>query len=273
MNARDFLALPRNPAHSVTEKQSEPTSETARATHITAVLPKVGQTVPSVSPACRQFLHLAAIALLAASSLRAATPASGLLGYSSRVWHIQDGLTEGAAQTRDGYPGIGASGGLVRFDGVRFTVFSRENTPAFRENSISALLTGKDGALWIGTQGGGVLCNSQTANQVLPTVSILGGHGTGEPYFNPNAFAAVTTATFGNSGRDIIRGLGVFNLNASLFRNFAVKERLKLPFRAESLGVTPQFANPGSTLGTATYDLISSSTGERQIRLALKVMF
>ena len=117
--------------------------------------------------------------------------------------------------------------------------------------------------------------NTQTANQVLPTVSILGGHGTGQPYFNPNAFAAVTTATFGNSGRDIVRGPGVFNLDASLFRNFAVKERLKLQFRAESLGVTntPQFANPGATLGTATYDIISSSTGERQIRLALKVMF
>gem|GEM_PF-4051579 len=35
--------------------------------------------------------------------------------------------------------------------------------------------------------------NSQTANQVLPTVAILGGYGPGEPYFNPNAFAAVTT--------------------------------------------------------------------------------
>jgi hypothetical protein len=103
--------------------------------------------------------------------------------------------------------------------------------------------------------------NRQTANQVLPPVSIVGGHGTGEPYFNPNAFAAVTTATFGNSRRDVLRGPGVFDLDASL-----------LP---ESLGLTntPQFANPSSTFGTATYDIISSSTRERQIRLALKVMF
>ena len=100
-------------------------------------------------------------ALLLAGSLRAATPSNGLPGYSSRVWHIQDGLPEDTiqalAQTRDGYLWIGTSGGLVRFDGVRFTVFSRENTPAFRENSVSALLTAKDGALWVGTQGGGVL--------------------------------------------------------------------------------------------------------------------
>jgi ligand-binding sensor domain-containing protein len=100
-------------------------------------------------------------ALLLVASLRAAIHSNGLPGYSSRVWHIQDGLPEDTiqalAQTRDGYLWIGTSGGLVRFDGVRFTVFSRENTPAFRENSVSALLTAKDGALWVGTQGGGVL--------------------------------------------------------------------------------------------------------------------
>jgi len=117
--------------------------------------------------------------------------------------------------------------------------------------------------------------NTQTANQVVTNVAILGGHGTGQPYFDPSAFAAVTTPTFGNSGRDILRGPGVFNLDASVFRNFNIREHLKLQFRAESFGVTntPQFANPGSTLGTATYDTISSSTGERQIRFALKVMF
>ena len=117
--------------------------------------------------------------------------------------------------------------------------------------------------------------NTQTANQVVANVNIPGGHGTGQPYFDPNGFAAVTTPTFGNSGRDILRGPGVFNLDASLFRNFDVRERLKVQFRAESLGLTntPQFAIPGATLGTATYDVISTSTGERQIRFALKLMF
>ena len=97
--------------------------------------------------------------LLLEAPLWAAPLPGGLSGYSSRVWHTQDGLPEDTiqalAQTRDGYLWIGTSGGLVRFDGVRFTVFSRENTPAFRENSVSALLTSKSGDLWIGTQGGG----------------------------------------------------------------------------------------------------------------------
>ena len=85
--------------------------------------------------------------------------------------------------------------------------------------------------------------NTQTANQILANVAILGGHGIGAnggSYFNPLAFAApsTTTAVFGNSGRDIVRGPGVFNVNASLFRNFAVTERFKLQFRVETFNLT-----------------------------------
>jgi DNA-binding CsgD family transcriptional regulator len=65
------------------------------------------------------------------------------LNYSRRVWQSADGLPEDFAQslarTRDGYLWIGTSGGLVRFDGVRFTVFNRENQPAFRDDSFYAL--------------------------------------------------------------------------------------------------------------------------------------
>jgi hypothetical protein len=117
--------------------------------------------------------------------------------------------------------------------------------------------------------------NSQTANQVLPTVAILGGYGPGDPYFNPAAFAAVTTPTFGNTGRDILRGPGVFNLNASIFRTFAIREWMKLQFRAEAFGVTntPQFANPSATVGSTSLGIISSSTGDRQIRFGVKLSF
>jgi len=117
--------------------------------------------------------------------------------------------------------------------------------------------------------------NSQTANQVLPTVAILGGYGPGDPYFNPNAFAAVTTPTFGNSGRDIIRGPGVFNLNASVFRSFSIRERFKAQFRAEALGLTntPQFSNPGATVGSSSLGIISAAAGARQIRFGLKLSF
>ena len=57
-----------------------------------------------------------------------------LLPFSRRVWQTADGLPEdfaqALAQTPDGYLWIGTSGGLVRFDGIRFTIFnSRDTSP------------------------------------------------------------------------------------------------------------------------------------------------
>lgn len=128
--------------------------------------------------------------------------------------------------------------------------------------------------------------NQQTADQVVSHVAILGGHGPGEPYFDPNAFAPVTAVRFGASGRDILRGPGFFNIDVSLARDFKIKERFDLQFRAEAYGLTntPQFANPSANTsdasfinGTVTslngYDTISSATGQRQVRFALKLSF
>jgi signal transduction histidine kinase/ligand-binding sensor domain-containing protein len=82
-------------------------------------------------------------------------------GYASRVWHTEEGLPEETvqafAQTPDHFLWIGTSGGLVRFDGAQFVVFDRDNTPDMRENSIFCLLVSRNGTLWIGTEGGGLL--------------------------------------------------------------------------------------------------------------------
>src|SRR5436190_13083647 len=81
--------------------------------------------------------------------------------YSRRVWRSEDGLPQNKiqviSQTPDGYLWIGTSGGLVRFDGVRFVVFDRSNTAEFRDDSILALCPVSDGSIWIGSQGGGLL--------------------------------------------------------------------------------------------------------------------
>lgn len=132
--------------------------------------------------------------------------------------------------------------------------------------------------------------NTQTAEQVMTNVAILGGHGigaAGASYFNPTAFAPVTTVSFGNSGRNILRGPGLFNMNASIFRNFRLTERFHLQFRAEvfNLTNTPQFGQPGATVTSATfnsdgsikalngYTQITSAGNERQLRFALKFSF
>src|SRR5580658_2924049 len=82
-------------------------------------------------------------------------------GYTRRVWQTEDGLPENTvqafAQTPDHYLWIGTSGGLVRFDGARFVLFDRDNTPLIRQDSIFCLTAGRDGSLWIGADGMGLL--------------------------------------------------------------------------------------------------------------------
>ena len=77
------------------------------------------------------------------------------------MWRSVDGLPEdfaqALAQTPDRYLWIGTSGGLVRFDGTSFVVFNRENTPAFHDDSVYSLLVSRDGTLWAGTEGGGLV--------------------------------------------------------------------------------------------------------------------
>lgn len=104
-------------------------------------------------------LHVACVLLSAFSPLSAVQGPKA--EYSRRVWQLQDGLPQARiqslAQTPDGYLWVGTSGGLARFDGVRFTVFSRSNTPALADDSILALCASRDGSLWIGTEGGGLV--------------------------------------------------------------------------------------------------------------------
>ena len=141
----------------------------------------------------------------------------------------------------------------------------------------------------VGTSGTSVNApgNTQTADQILSTVAIMGGHGVGQPYFDPNAFAPVTAVRFGSSGRNLLRGPGVFNLDGSLFRTFKMTERFALQIRAEVFGATntPQFGNPGATASSLTrnadgtirtlngFTEITSATGERQFRFAAKITF
>jgi hypothetical protein len=118
--------------------------------------------------------------------------------------------------------------------------------------------------------------NTQTADQVLPTVSKLGGIGTGHPYYDPNAYAPVSAARFGTSGRNVLRAPAIFNTNLSLFRTFPINDRLNIQFRAESynLSNTPHFAAPNANVSSGNFLVITSAnTDQRQFRLALKLTF
>jgi ligand-binding sensor domain-containing protein/signal transduction histidine kinase len=77
-------------------------------------------------------------------------------------WGTDEGLGPGQVmaicQTREGYLWFGSTEGLMRFDGVRCTVFDARNTPELRANGVMALYEDRQGWLWIGTSGGGLAC-------------------------------------------------------------------------------------------------------------------
>lgn len=76
-------------------------------------------------------------------------------------WTTENGLPQnsvtGIAQTPDGYLWLGTFGGLARFDGVKFKIYTTANTPELKSNRIHALATDQTGTLWIGTERGEVI--------------------------------------------------------------------------------------------------------------------
>lgn len=124
---------------------------------------------------------------------------------------------------------------------------------------------------------------TQTADQILPEVRKLGGIGLNSPYYDPTAFAPVTQARYGTSGRNILRGPGLVNLDGSVFRNFQVSERWAVQFRAEAFNLTntPHFNNPSANVSSGGFLTITSALttannvegGERILRFALRISF
>jgi len=77
-------------------------------------------------------------------------------GYVEESWTVRDGLPVNSVsallQGRDGYLWLATHDGLVRFDGVRFTVYNAVNSPGLPSNRIALLTQARDGTLWLQTE-------------------------------------------------------------------------------------------------------------------------
>jgi len=129
--------------------------------------------------------------------------------------------------------------------------------------------------------------NGDTRNPVRPFVNpaFSGPVILGSPnqWFNPAAFLGPPNASgfYGNLGRDTLTGPGLATWDLSLLKDFAIRERLRLQFRAELFNLLNRsnFNTPNAVTFTPagvspTAGLITStSTSSRQVQLGLKLLW
>jgi hypothetical protein len=98
---------------------------------------------------------------------------------------------------------------------------------------------------------------------------------TPDRWFNTAAFAFPAFGTFGNAGRNTLDGPGFQNFNASLVKNTALTESLKLQLRAEAFNLFnhPNFNLPDNFLGSPTFGRILSAQSPRHLQFGVKLLF
>ena len=105
---------------------------------------------------------------------------------------------------------------------------------------------------------------------------------------NPNAFATITSGS-GDAPRNFARGLGAWQMNLAVRRDFPIHERLKLQFRAEAFNVFnhPNFGSVNANFGEPTFGQFTATLanslgvlsplyqmgGPRSMQFALKLVF
>ena len=143
-------------------------------------------------------------------------------------------------------------------------------------NGITILQTGFPFNVTYGTDTANTSSGGSNRPNIVGTPSANCGDGHLVGCINTAAFAAPSPYTYGNAGRNLLYGPHSFTTDLSLFKNFQIRERLRFELRFEAFNVTnsPEFSNPASTFGTATFgNITSTSTDNREIQLGGKLVF
>ncbi|MGC2161091.1 MAG: hypothetical protein WA634_04200, partial [Silvibacterium sp.] len=99
-------------------------------------------------------------------------------------------------------------------------------------------------------------------------------------YFDTSAFndTGLSANQSGDAGRNIVRGPGYINLDSSIFKEFPIREAMKLQVRFEVFNTlnTPHFANPDGDFNDGSFGAIqrqSGSEANREVQIAGKFIF
>ncbi len=94
-------------------------------------------------------------------------------------------------------------------------------------------------------------------------------------WFNTAAFRTPDSFTFGNAGRNNVRGPATKAFDIVAYKDFALRETVKLQFRGEFFNLPnhPRFGVPNNNVQSGAFGRITSADEPRDIQFALKLLF
>ena len=94
-------------------------------------------------------------------------------------------------------------------------------------------------------------------------------------WFDTEAFVQPAANRFGNQGVNTVRAAGRSIVNASILRDFPIRDRLKLQLRAEAFNLFnhANFGLPGQVLGNADFGIVNSAAAPRRLQLGVRLVF
>jgi hypothetical protein len=105
------------------------------------------------------------------------------------------------------------------------------------------------------------------------------GPHTPNQWMSPSAFQRLDPVAqagqFGNEGRNVVRGPGLANVDLALVKNFAIAERAKVQFRAESFNLVnhANFYLPEGDIASPNFGQILQAGQPRLLQMALKLTY
>jgi hypothetical protein len=71
------------------------------------------------------------------------------------------------------------------------------------------------------------------------------------------------------------RGPNIVNVDATLMKNFTIKERKSIQVRLEAYSATntPQWGNPNTSFGGTTFGQITTAGGARTLQIVMKFYY
>ena len=232
------------------------------------------------------------------SSISGTVPV-GRSNYDSLQVNLQrrmtNGLSFGAAYTWSKTWGLGSYPQNPYDENADYglTGFSRTNVLAVNyvyELPFFRNMTGVAGGVLKGWEATGIVTfesgfpltmSLSTPTQGLATrPDVVAGQSVSGPktvaeWFNVNAYTPPPFGLYGNAGVSTVTGPGLDDWNMGFFKNFAIRESMRLQFRAEMFNIwnRANFNTVATTVGAGGFGQVVGAADPRIMQLALKFLF